>query len=70
MNATTTAAIQHSTIHHRAFIGGAISLTAGLVVGTASFLGFSDSTAAQVLTKCMAKWMGTLSLLLSFSLSI
>ncbi|KAI7851195.1 hypothetical protein BDC45DRAFT_572283 [Circinella umbellata] len=60
MNATTTAAIQYSTIHHRAFIGGALSLTAGLVVGTASFLGFSDSIAAQVLTKCMTSWIDTI----------
>ncbi|KAI9492575.1 hypothetical protein BDB00DRAFT_873331 [Zychaea mexicana] len=54
MNAAV--AMQHSTTH-RAFIGGAISITAGLVFGTASFLGFGDS-AAQVLTKCMSAWMG------------
>ncbi|KAI9258751.1 hypothetical protein BDA99DRAFT_514042 [Phascolomyces articulosus] len=53
----SAAAMQHSTVH-RTFIGGAISLTAGLVVGTASFLGFGDN-AAQVVTKCMVAWMGT-----------
>ncbi|KAI8147057.1 hypothetical protein BJV82DRAFT_374987 [Fennellomyces sp. T-0311] len=53
------ALVMRHTSTNRAFIGGAISLTAGLVVGTAGLLGFGDS-AAQVLSKCMAVWMNTI----------
>ncbi|CDH58474.1 predicted protein [Lichtheimia corymbifera JMRC:FSU:9682] len=60
LTATTTNLMIHSTTGNanRAYIGGAISLTAGLVLGTTRLLGFNT---ARVFTKqvaaSVADWM-------------